>query len=100
MNNQIANFNVSPDTITTATCEEANCEAGNPGDFVRCSGSNRRRMNIVSDIPRPAEEHCQIIESFDQPSTEDVKYWGPFPSRKHAIAHRIGLIRAGKCQGQ
>ena len=69
MNNQIANFNVSPDTITTATCEEANCEAGNPGDFVRCSGSTRRRMNIVSDIPRPAEEHCQIV---------DVDDWGSF----------------------
>ena len=29
--NQLANFEVNPDTITSATCEEANCEAGNPG---------------------------------------------------------------------
>jgi hypothetical protein len=26
-------------------------------------------MNIVSDIPRPAEEHCQIV---------DVDDWGSF----------------------
>jgi hypothetical protein len=51
-------------------------------------------------ILKTTEEHCQIIESFDQPSTEDVKYWGPFPNREDAIAHRIGLIRAGKCQPQ
>ncbi|UXE60705.1 MAG: hypothetical protein KA717_35235 [Woronichinia naegeliana WA131] len=28
------------------------------------------------------------------------KYWGPFSSREEAIAKRIGLIRAGKCQPQ
>jgi hypothetical protein len=26
--------------------------------------------------------------------------WGPYDSREEAIAHRIGLIRAGKCQPQ
>lgn len=51
-------------------------------------------------ILKTAEDHCQIIEIFDEPSTEDLKYWGPFPSREDAIAHRIGLIRAGKCQPQ
>ena len=35
MTNQLSNFEAGPDTITSATCEEANCEAGNPGDFVR-----------------------------------------------------------------
>ncbi|OKH24931.1 DDE transposase family protein [Hydrococcus rivularis NIES-593] len=24
--------------------------------------------------------------------------WGPFPSQDEAIARRVGLIRAGKCQ--
>jgi hypothetical protein len=42
MTNQLGNFEVGPNTITAATCEEANCEAGNPGDFVGCSGANRR----------------------------------------------------------
>jgi len=27
-----------------------------------------------------------------------LQYWGPFESKTAAIAHRIGLIRAGKCQ--
>mmetsp|Transcript_33653 Transcript_33653/g.57209 ORF Transcript_33653/g.57209 Transcript_33653/m.57209 type:complete len:122 (-) Transcript_33653:35-400(-) len=59
--NEIANFEVGPDTITSATCEEANCEAGNPGDFVDCSGATRRRMNITSDIERPEYQQCQIV---------------------------------------
>ncbi len=42
MTNQLGNFEVGPNTITAATCEEANCEAGNPGEFVGCSGANRR----------------------------------------------------------
>ena len=37
-------------------------------------------------ILKTEEEHCQIIESLDEPSTEDIKYWGPFPSREDAIA--------------
>ena len=73
MTNQLGNFKVSPDTITSATCEEANCEAGNPGHFVRCSGSNRRRMNIVSDIARPAIEQCQIVGVDDWGSFFDPK---------------------------
>ena len=51
-------------------------------------------------ILKTTEDYCQIIESLDEPLTEDAKYWGPFPSREDAIAHRIGLIRAGKCQPQ
>ena len=51
-------------------------------------------------ILKKIEDRCQIIESLDPPSTEDLKYWGPFSSREDAIAHRIGLIRAGKCQPQ
>ncbi|KAL9188112.1 hypothetical protein ACHAXT_006490 [Thalassiosira profunda] len=69
MTNQLGNFEVDPNSITSATCEEANCEAGNPGHFVQCSGSNRRRMNITSDIARPPDEQCQIV---------DVADWGTF----------------------
>ena len=52
--------------VTSATCEEANCEAGNPGTFVDCSGATRRRMNITSSIARPGEQQCSIV---------DVKDW-------------------------
>ena len=59
--NAAGDFDVSPDEITSATCSEANCEAGNPGDFVACSGANRRRMNITSDIARPGSQQCAIV---------------------------------------
>ncbi|MGB3239684.1 MAG: DDE transposase family protein [Geitlerinemataceae cyanobacterium] len=31
---------------------------------------------------------------------EIVERWGPFASVEEAIARRVGLIRAGKCQPQ
>jgi len=54
--NQVSNFNVDPDDITTATCDEALCGP----EFVPCSGATRRRMNIVSDIPRPQDQQCTV----------------------------------------
>ncbi|CAB9504373.1 expressed unknown protein [Seminavis robusta] len=71
--NTLANFKVGEDTITSATCEEAHCEAGNPGDFVACSGANRRRMNITSSIARPGAQQCSIV---------DVDYPKLFPKDK------------------
>jgi hypothetical protein len=64
-------------------CSEANCEAGNPGDFVRCSGSNRRKMNIMSDIKRPRVELCQIVdvaksEQITPEGIVNVNDWGSF----------------------
>lgn len=38
--NTLTNFAVGENTITAAASEEAHCEAGNPGDFVACSGEN------------------------------------------------------------
>ncbi|MBD2531181.1 transposase [Nostoc flagelliforme FACHB-838] len=29
---------------------------------------------------------------------EIIEQWGPFSSQEEAIARRVGLIRAGKCQ--
>lgn len=51
-------------------------------------------------IIQPDEGHCQILEYLDETPTETVKSWGPFTSHEDAIAHRVGLIRAGKCQPQ
>lgn len=56
--NKIANFTVSEDAITSATCEEAMCEEV----FVPCSGASRRRMNIKSGIERPIDEQCTIVD--------------------------------------
>mmetsp|Transcript_20299 Transcript_20299/g.42260 ORF Transcript_20299/g.42260 Transcript_20299/m.42260 type:complete len:735 (-) Transcript_20299:147-2351(-) len=63
--NQVGNFKVSKDSITSATCEEAYCEAGPAGYFVPCVGANRRRMNITSDIQRPGAQRCGITDVHD-----------------------------------
>ncbi|MEH2063087.1 MAG: DDE transposase family protein [Nostoc sp.] len=44
--------------------------------------------------------NCEIIAS-DQVSEDNpeiIEQWGPFSSQAEAIARRVGLIRAGKCQ--
>ena len=66
--NQVSNFNVEEEDITSAACDEALCGP----EFVPCSGATRRRMNIVSDIPRPIEQQCTVAkeswaEVFDSP---------------------------------
>jgi hypothetical protein len=42
---------------------------------------------------------CEVVEAATDtmPATPG---WGPFSDRSTAIAKRIGLIRAGKCQPQ
>ncbi len=43
---------------------------------------------------------CQIMQS-DDPAlamTDACEQWGPFATQGEAIARRVGLIRAGKCQ--
>jgi predicted transposase YbfD/YdcC len=46
--------------------------------------------------------NCDIIpgEKLGESNSEFIEQWGPFDSREDAIARRIGLIRAGKCQPQ
>ena len=39
---------------------------------------------------------CEITTAQEKPP--NVKSWGKFNSRDEAIARKIGLIRAGKCQ--
>jgi hypothetical protein len=56
--NQVSNFAVDPDDISTATCDEALCGP----QFIPCSGATRRRMNIESDIPRPKNQQCTVAQ--------------------------------------
>lgn len=49
-------------------------------------------------IVQNEEGKCQIINCTDQNPLNNQKYWGPFDSEQEAIARRVGLIRAGKCQ--
>jgi hypothetical protein len=46
-------------------------------------------------VKQPAG-HCEIIQG--EPSADATETWGPFDSEAEAIARRVGLIRAGKCQ--
>lgn len=64
----LSNFTVDPKTITAATCEEAMCEM----EFVPCSGANRRRMNIDSDIGRPVNQQCTRVDA-----SQWLSFFGP-----------------------
>jgi hypothetical protein len=51
-------------------------------------------------IVKRANGSCEILPS-EQVEGEDsgsMERWGPFDSQQEAIARRVGLIRAGKCQ--
>jgi hypothetical protein len=62
MINAVSDLQVNDKTITSASCEEAHCEAGNPGHFVECSGATRRRMDVTSSISRPGAQRCGIVD--------------------------------------
>jgi hypothetical protein len=50
-------------------------------------------------IIKTANSTCEIVTAADIPeSFNKGDIWGPFPSKSDAIAKRVGLIRAGKCQ--
>ncbi|MBE9098047.1 DDE transposase family protein [Vacuolonema iberomarrocanum] len=60
-------------------------------------------MNDATEwyIVKQPEGHCAIVPQADLPPTtegETSQKWGPFASQGEAIARRVGLIRAGKCQ--
>ena len=51
-------------------------------------------------VKRPAG-NCEIITNAQTPEESDStiqEHWGPFASEDEALARRVGLIRAGKCQ--
>jgi hypothetical protein len=48
-------------------------------------------------IVKIADGTCQIVAD-DADLTAATAQWGPYASREEAIAKRIGLIRASKCQ--
>lgn len=45
--------------------------------------------------------NCEIVPNnqvVEDDNAEIIEKWGPFDSQGEAIARRVGLIRAGKCQ--
>ncbi|WAL61231.1 hypothetical protein OXH18_04315 [Thermocoleostomius sinensis A174] len=60
-------------------------------------------------VVKQPDGHCEIVRldagqalsaaaQSDQPEQTEPEHWGPFDSQGQAIARRVGLIRAGKCQ--
>lgn len=52
-------------------------------------------------IIKLASGKCEIVPSDrleNRDNSDIVAQWGPFSSPQEAIARRVGLIRAGKCQ--
>ncbi|RZM82257.1 hypothetical protein [Leptolyngbya iicbica] len=41
---------------------------------------------------------CQILTDAELKSAPNSESWGPYATEGEAIAKRVGLIRAGKCQ--
>ncbi|MGF1459134.1 MAG: hypothetical protein ACFBSG_08915 [Leptolyngbyaceae cyanobacterium] len=49
-------------------------------------------------VVRGAAETCQIVTTVELETMETTEQWGPYRTEGEAIAKRVGLIRAGKCQ--
>ena len=47
-------------------------------------------------IVKQEDGTCEIITAQEKPS--NTTSWGGFATQEEAIAKRVGLIRAGKCQ--
>ncbi len=51
-------------------------------------------------IIKQQDDSCTIISLVNKSPAPEVTNWGPFKTETEAIAKRVGLIRAGKCQPQ
>ena len=50
-------------------------------------------------VIKQADRTCQIVSFTEkQTKTPEQEQWGSYDSEQEAIAKKIGLIRAGKCQ--
>lgn len=56
--------------------------------------SNSQKWYII----KSQDSRCNIVNLESEEGLDPGNSWGPFVSREEAIARRVGLIRAGKCQ--
>lgn len=49
-------------------------------------------------IVKNQDSRCQIVSTENEDTIDTANSWGPFTTKDEAIARRVGLIRAGKCQ--
>lgn len=57
-------------------------------------------MNTHWYVVKVENESCEIVAVENEQAPDAEQRWGPFASRSEAIARRVGLIRAQKCQPQ
>lgn len=89
--NRMGNFQMQKTSITPATCNEAQCEQGNPGEFAKLSGASRRKMNIKSSIARAPDQQCQIVDDILK-DEEGYNDWGPFFKEVKELCLRSNLF--------
>lgn len=54
-------------------------------------------------IVKQVAEQCEILseqalDELNSQNKQPLEKWGPFKTKNQAVAKRVGLIRAGKCQ--
>jgi len=49
-------------------------------------------------IVKTAAGPCILQSASEFNADADAQHWGPYATKAEAIAKRVGLIRAGKCQ--
>ncbi len=49
-------------------------------------------------VVKQTNGQCAIVSKAADAPVGDGQEWGPYATQQEAIARRIGLIRAGKCQ--
>lgn len=56
--------------------------------------------NLHWYILKRSTGHCEIVpgHQVEGDDADILERWGPFTSQDEALARRVGLIRAGKCQ--
>ena len=58
------------------------------------------RQSAAWYIVKQENGQCSIlsVDAAGGAPSEQTESWGPYASQPEAIARRVGLIRAGKCQ--
>ncbi len=67
--------------------------------IVKRSAGNCEILPLAEPAPTGAAP-TQRIAQLEAQNPAIIEKWGPYDSAEDAIARRIGLIRAGKCQPQ
>lgn len=83
----------SADTWYIVKQDSEQCEIISAEDFDALGHRENSQIENLPEDSAAADSEPEANERVIAPQT-----WGPFTAKNQAIAKRIGLIRAGKCQ--